>query len=176
MQHVASACIYAWDFFQLHWSRLHMRQPDLFPFILLAWTAGLLGLVRAGLFCFAVQPVLNLTLSAPRGLYVVRAVERASIRHGMLVRLDVPAAFASYVYGRGWLAAGTPLLKTVAGMPGDVFCVAAGRFAINNRDMGAVREVDSQGLALPAIRGCSTVPPGHFLAVSTFHPGSFDGR
>lgn len=120
--------------------------------------------------------MLNLTVSAPRGLYLVRANENGPVIRGELVTLAVPPAFTSLVYGRGWLKTGTPLLKTVGGLPGEVLCVSGGRFSLSNQDLGPVFARDSQGMPLPMLSGCSKVPPGQFVPVSTFHPKSFDGR
>jgi conjugative transfer signal peptidase TraF len=153
-----------------------MPRRDLLPLLVAGLVGAALTLLRLALEFSGVQPVLNLTVSAPRGVYLVREADASLLSRGQWVRLTVPERFTGYVYGRRWLAPGTPLLKTVAGLPGDVLCVGDGHFTVNGKVLGPVFATDSHGLLLPVIRGCSMVPAGQFVPVSTFHPKSFDGR
>lgn len=146
------------------------------PLVIIAVAAALLGAMHAVLGLAGIEPVLNLTLSARRGVYVVRPLHPEQLKRGDIVRFTVPVSFERYLYGRGWLRPGMPLLKAAAGMPGDRVCIEHGRIRLSGVDFGPVFAQDSQGLPLPARTGCSTIPAGFFLPMSTFYDRSFDGR
>ena len=138
--------------------------------------AALLCAAKLGFQLTGVRPVFNFTISAPRGVYLVRPNSPVSIVRGEYVEFSVPPAFVPTIYGRGWLQPGTPLLKTVGGIPGDELCFRGQRFLLNNVDAGSVKRHDSQGKTLPILTGCKTVEEDYFLPISTFHANSFDGR
>ena len=145
------------------------------PFILAGAGAAVLCLAWGALHVLERELVFNFTVSAPRGMYLVRPFEGGRLARGEYVRFDVPPAFRRYVYGRGWLTTGAPLLKPVGGIEGDTTCFTRGRMSINGVDAGVVATMDRQGLRLPVIGGCVTVGAGQFLPVSKL-PNSFDGR
>lgn len=118
---------------------------------------------------------LNLTDSEPVGLYRVHQVQR-EIQRGEMVIFSVPQEFRQYVYGRGWVPEGWPLLKHVGGVAGDIFCVSASWLTINGRQAGPIYRTDQEGRPLPHMEGCRTVPAGCFLPLATHISRSFDGR
>jgi conjugative transfer signal peptidase TraF len=87
---------------------------------------------------------------------------------------------------RNYLRAGAcpnglePLLKRVAGMPGDHIEVGQDGIAINGRLWPQSRVVarDSHGRLMPEAEnfGSQTIPPGLALVLSDRHPGGFDSR
>ena len=101
---------------------------------------------------------LNLSHSLPVGLYRLTAVP-AEVSRGTLVVLPVPAR-VHHVWP-SWI----PLLKPVAGVPGDVVCSQEGRLQVQTMDYGPV-DLDTHGRPLPHLdSGCQTVPAGMvFLA------------
>jgi conjugative transfer signal peptidase TraF len=119
--------------------------------------------------------VLNLSKSEPRGIYFVEPLN-GILKRGDLIFMQCPPGFEKYLYGRKWLPEGWPLLKTVRGIPGDQYCISENGISVNGKKIGPVYSVDSQGLPLPASRGCRTVPEKHFLPVSIGLLNSFDGR
>ena len=119
--------------------------------------------------------ILNLTGSEPRGIYFLKPFDGA-LHHGDLVFMKCPPAYEKFVYGRKWLPNGWPLLKTVRGIPGDSFCVSENAVSVEGKSFGPVFPHDRQGLPLPVIRGCRTIPPHHFLPIATGLENSFDGR
>ena len=146
------------------------------PLLVATSLAAMLAAGWGGLHLARVRLVLNLTISVPRGVYLVRQGHRSGLQHGDLVEFSVPDEFTGFVYGRRWLTSGTPLLKTVGGMPGDSICVGAGRFTLNGVDTGPVFTLDSEGKPMPALHGCVRVQAGDFLPINTSYARSFDGR
>src|SRR6266568_2136708 len=65
---------------------------------------------------------INLSESEPLGLYQVQMFN-GDLSHGDLVIMNVPSGFERYVYDRGWLPKGWPLLKNVAALPGETYCI-----------------------------------------------------
>jgi type IV secretory pathway protease TraF len=121
----------------------------------------------------------QLTPSEPRGLYWLRPVPD-TLTPGMLVTLRVPPNVAELVFGNGWLprpwhGAEVFLLKPIAALAGDTFCVEENGVRINGAWQGPVyRELG--GVVLPALRGCWTLQPGQVFLLSTHIVNSFDGR
>jgi conjugative transfer signal peptidase TraF len=109
----------------------------------------------------------NLTPSLPQGIYVLCP---GTPGKGDYAAFCLEGEFAELARERGYLQAGScpsglrPLLKKVAGLPGDPI----------PGDL-AVRPVDSLGRALPSVLPEGIVPPGMALLLAE-HPGSFDSR
>ncbi|GFO63621.1 S26 family signal peptidase [Geomonas paludis] len=118
---------------------------------------------------------INLTDSEAIGLYRLHALD-GEVQRGEMVIMAVPEEFRQYVYGRGWLPEGRPLLKHVGAVAGDSYCVENWRFSVNGKVIGPVYASDQEGRPLPRIEGCCRVPAGYFLPVATHIPRSFDGR
>ena len=111
---------------------------------------------------------LNLSPSVPRGVYGLVAVP-AHVPRGTLVIVPVPA-HVRHVWPR-WV----PLLKPVAGVPGDVVCYQDGRLQVHAIEYGPVY-LATQARALPHLdAGCQPVPAG-MVFLASHAPHSFDGR
>ena len=95
---------------------------------------------------------LNLSPSVPLGFYRLHQVP-ASLTYGQLVLVDVPETL------RPWWPRRMPLLKPVAGLPGDVLDVWQGHFYINAVDYGPVF-LEAAGMPLPQWVKVLEVPPG----------------
>ena len=118
---------------------------------------------------------LNLTPSLQRGVYKVVPFD-GNLMAGDYVIVSVPDNARELVYGRRWLPADWPLLKRVAGLPGDSYAINnAGQFCVNGFPLGAVSDLDSSGLPLPRLTP-GIVPEGHFLLFADKIPNSFDSR
>ena len=145
-----------------------------------AWTAVLCSAVTVlalrGLGVSLLPPLLiNLSASAPPGVYAVHAHPDRNYPTGTLIVLPVPDAFRKMVARRGWLKPGVPLIKTVGARSGDQVCWET-HLTVNDEDRGPILARDSAGRALPRPHGCARVPDGFFLPLSTRIPNSFDGR
>lgn len=117
---------------------------------------------------------LNVGSSEPIGFY---RLERFSgeLTRGEMVIMRVPPAFEQYVYGRGWLPDGWPLLKHIAGVSGDTYCIGAA-VSVNGKELGPVYRMDDEGFPLPFRPGCHQIPEDHFLPIAARIKSSFDGR
>lgn len=131
----------------------------LFAVILLA-----LGLVLVFSAGFRFNP----TPSLPKGVY---RLAPGAPEKGDLVSFCLESEFAELALERGYLESGScpsglrPLLKRLAGLPGDFVDPSA----------LSIRSVDSQGRPMPSVLAFSIIPPGMALVLAD-HPGSFDSR
>lgn len=103
---------------------------------------------------------INVEPSVLYGLYCISRLP-ATLERGMLVTLPTPEAI------RPWHPWWIPLLKPIAGLPGDQVCVLSVGMWIDGQPYGLVYE-RGHGKPLPRLRGCFTVPDGHvWLATKT---------
>lgn len=119
--------------------------------------------------------IVNTSPSMPTGIYWL-SHDAQSVERGEVVMFAPPQAVRAMVYGRGWLPDSMPLLKTIGGLAGDVYCIRHRRFVVDGRDVGATFLLDGQGLPLPQLAGCRRVGVDEFLPVSNHIERSFDGR
>ena len=118
--------------------------------------------------------VINLSASMPRGVY--RIVPFTTPERGMLIAFNVPEATLHELGQRTWLKKDAPLIKPIAGLPGDSVCISDTDVQINGKAVGPVFAADFQGRPLPRLRGCFTVQVGYVFPLSTYAERSFDGR
>ena len=138
------------------------------------WMTGLAaGLVLFGLvFDPADRLIWNRTASAPTGLYWL---SDAPFTHGRWVVVSSQSAVAEWAETRGYVGKDWPLLKQIAGMPGDEICRTGHEIRINNQLAAIAKPVDSSGRMLPVWEGCSVLQSDEVF-VLTAHPASLDGR
>ena len=128
---------------------------------------ALCGVVLALLVLWCAGLRVNLTPSLPKGVYLLCP---GTPGKGDLVSFCLEGDFADLARERGYLQAGScptglrPLLKKVAGLPGDAI----------PGDLH-IWPVDSLGRAVPSALQEGVIPYGMAL-VLVEHPGSFDGR
>ncbi len=113
--------------------------------------------------------------SMPRGLYWIHLGVLPSER-GEVVVFRPTLAFAHLIYERGWLPHDMPLIKSVGGVAGDIYCTIDGHFVVDGEDAGPIFDRDAQGAVVPQMAGCHRVARGTFLPVSSYIARSFDGR
>ena len=124
------------------------------------------------------QPVPNLiwnaSSSVPIGLYSVRPT---NIHHvGDLVMVKPPEALAAFLDTRGYLARGVPLLKQIAGLPGQVVCRIGHTVTIDGVTMGQALDRDRIGRILPVWDGCRCVADQEVFLMNWQSVNSLDGR
>ena len=117
--------------------------------------------------------VWNASNSAPIGLYHVSPIHVLQ-RGDMVVARLMPTA-ARIAASRGYLPIGVPVVKRVAGMPGDRICADRVLVSINGRPVAARLAADSRGRSLPVWHGCITLDARHYLLLNG-SLRSFDGR
>ncbi|MCL2029792.1 MAG: conjugative transfer signal peptidase TraF [Deltaproteobacteria bacterium] len=126
----------------------------------------------------------NMTASHPKGLY--RLVSAAPERGDYVAFCLAPEhPLADLAVRRGYLGRGgcrsgsRPLLKRLAGLPGDHLALTASGLVLNGLPLsGTARpEADSFGRDLPpSLLTSGLIPAGLALVLSQGHPGSFDSR
>lgn len=124
---------------------------------------------------------MNVTPSLPNGIYRITA---RPIAPECLASFCLKSEFTTQARERGYLAAGScpsglrPLLKEVAGLPGDVIGFQDGLITLNGQILAhTTRAVsDSQGRPLPTSRlRAGVIPQGQALMLAQ-RSDSFDSR
>jgi conjugative transfer signal peptidase TraF len=115
----------------------------------------------------------NASASIPIGLYW--AASPTNLGFGDIVIFDPPAGIARFADQRGYLPAGTPMLKRVAGLVGDRVCRHGTEVRIGTHVVAA-RPHDRQGRLLPTWEGCRMLRPGEVFLLNANVPDSLDGR
>lgn len=148
---------------------------------LAAWAmAGIVGAAAAVATAAGLR--LNMTASAPSGLWRVTPIGPAQIGQGELVSICPPAlGIVVAMRERGYLQPGdcpgtrsTPLLKPVVAVAGDTVTVTSGAgLAVNGRAL----QNSAPEAGMPAWPpGTYPVQPGEIWVVSSYSAGSFDSR
>jgi conjugal transfer pilin signal peptidase TrbI len=129
----------------------------------------LIGLLIAGGVVGTRYLKVNLSPSVPTGLYRLGSVPQ-TLDRGMLVVLPVPE-HVRRIHGS------IPLLKPVAGLPGDLVCVQGNQLWVYDTYYGPVyREWHGEALPQPLpLDGCRVVPPATVFLASPVD-GSLDSR
>lgn len=130
----------------------------------------------AALFGLVVDPaakvIWNRSASAPQGLYWLRDTPLTKGRWAVLSASSGPAQWAA---ARGYVGDDWPLLKQVAGLPGDTICREGKAVSINGQPAAEALSYDGMGRDLPSWDGCVTLEKGEVFLLSP-HPSSLDGR
>lgn len=116
----------------------------------------------------------NTTSSVPIGAYWLRPP--GALRIGDIVAVDPPPLMARWLATRGLLPAGVPLLKPVAGLPGQIVCRTRDLVTIDGKPIGQAREHDRLGRPLPRWSGCHRLAQDEVFLMNALSPASFDGR
>ncbi|MBY0508515.1 MAG: conjugative transfer signal peptidase TraF [Rhodospirillaceae bacterium] len=114
----------------------------------------------------------NVTASAPVGLYWLT---KAEVTRGSLVVAIPPDSVRDLTVQRGYLPAGVPLVKHVAGLSGDQICAVNGTILVNGSLAAHRLTNDSRGRPMPLWTGCHVLADEVFLLMADV-PTSFDGR
>ena len=136
------------------------------------WLFVGLCLLLTGLLTHASGLRINPTPSLPKGIYRLAPEHKpADLAKGDLVSFCLRGEFADMSKERGYLLAGScesglrPLLKRLAGLPGDYI----------EAEALAIRSVDSQGRHMPSVLQSGVSPSGMAFVLAD-HAGSFDSR
>ncbi|MFK0209524.1 S26 family signal peptidase, partial [Agrobacterium sp. NPDC090283] len=78
--------------------------------------------------------------------------------------------------GRGYIGNGVPLLKRVAGLPGQRVCRIGRAITVDRVAMGAALDRDRIGRDLPVWQGCRVIAPGELFLMNSGVRDSLDGR
>jgi conjugative transfer signal peptidase TraF len=137
---------------------------------LLAFWAVLLNIV----FPPAPRLVWNASASAPIGLYRVSPGTRLAT--GDMVIAWLPKRFRHVAATRRYLPENVPLVKRIAGVPGDRICAVDRAVLVNGHRVAARLATDRQGRTMPWWTGCRALHDGEYFLLMAAVPASFDGR
>lgn len=153
-----------------------MRRRGALPFAVLAVLLIAGALQDAGLRW-------NASPSAPRGLW--RLDRERSWKRGDFVFACLPAGeLVELALARNYVPSGTcpsgaaPVLKRVAGLPGDAVRIEVDGVTINDVMVPATApsQLDARGRQLPDATGYQRLLRDEVLLLSDRHGGGFDGR
>jgi conjugative transfer signal peptidase TraF len=116
----------------------------------------------------------NASESVPIGLYGVQRPDRLIVTS--LVVAMPPEPLASFLAESDYLPRGVPLIKRILALPGQSVCRHELLIVVDGIDMGAARERDRRGRALPVWRGCRIIAVGEVFLMNWDEPASLDSR
>ena len=139
----------------------------------LLMTGAGIGLALFGLIFSPMDRLIwNRTGSAPQGLYWL---SDEPFTPGRWVVVSARSAEAQWAEDHGFVGRNWPLLKQIAGLPGDEICRSGAEVSINGKPVAMARERDSMGRALPVWQGCVLLDEEQVFLLAP-HPDSLDGR
>jgi conjugative transfer signal peptidase TraF len=139
----------------------------------LLMTGAGIGLALFGLVFSPMDRLIwNRTGSAPQGLYWL---SDEPFTPGRWVVVSARSDEAQWAEDHGFVGRNWPLLKQIAGLPGDEICRSGVEVSINGKPVAMARERDSMGRALPVWQGCVLLDEGQVFLLAP-HPNSLDGR
>jgi len=118
--------------------------------------------------------VWNATASAPIGFYAIEPTDRLMVPE--LVAVMPPEPLAAFMVARGYVGDGVPLLKRVAGLPGQRVCRLRSAITVDGAEMGDALDRDRIGRTLPVWQGCRVIAPGELFLMNSGVRDSLDGR
>jgi len=116
----------------------------------------------------------NATVSAPIGFYAIEPAERLTVPE--LVAVMPPEPLAAFMVQRGYIGNGVPLLKRIAGLPGQRVCRIGRAITVDRVAMGDALDRDRIGRDLPVWQGCRVIAPGELFLMNSGVRDSLDGR
>jgi conjugative transfer signal peptidase TraF len=122
------------------------------------------------------SPILiwNASASVPIGLYTVTPADVLYVNELVVVR--PPAALATFIAGRGYLAMGVPLLKHILALPGQVVCRINRTITVDGNAIGDALDRDHWGRPLPVWQGCYVIANGEVFLMNRWPEYSLDSR
>jgi conjugative transfer signal peptidase TraF len=142
------------------------------PFILLMTVCGGWLALFGVLFEPEARLIWNRTRSAPLGLYWLKY---EPLDPGRWVVLSASSPPATWAEAHGFTGRDWPLLKQVAGVPGDEICREELAITLNGKLVAIAQPADHLGRELPSWDGCVTLKHGELFLLNP-HPSSIDGR
>lgn len=133
-----------------------------------------LGIAAASAVDLPTKLIWNATASAPIGFYTLEPAARIEAHE--LVAVMPPEPLAAFVVGRGYVGRGVPMLKRVAGLPGQRVCRTGRTITVGGIVMGEALERDRIGRELPVWQGCRVVADGDLFLMNGDVGDSLDGR
>jgi conjugative transfer signal peptidase TraF len=116
----------------------------------------------------------NASESVPIGLYRVQPDGMLFVT--TLVVAIPPEPLATLLADGGYLPHGVPLLKRILALAGQSVCRNKLLISVDGIEIGAARERDRRGRALPVWQGCRVIADGEVFLMNWDEPASLDSR
>jgi len=116
----------------------------------------------------------NASASMPIGFYTIAPADRLEVTD--LVVVNAPEPLSSFLAERHYLPRGVPLLKRVAGRPGQEVCRHGTHVTVDGIEMGDALVRDRLGRQLPIWQGCRRIADGEVFLMNWWVEDSLDGR
>lgn len=116
----------------------------------------------------------NASASVPLGFYSLEPARHLEITD--LVAIRAPEPLASFMAERRYLPRGVPLMKRVAGLPGQRVCRQGAHVTVDGIDMGEALARDHAGRVLPSWQGCRRLGDDEIFLMNWAASDSMDGR
>ncbi|MEO1200490.1 MAG: S26 family signal peptidase [Pseudomonadota bacterium] len=116
----------------------------------------------------------NASPSAPIGLYRLQSIDHLEPRD--LVAVAAPDPIATFIAERGYLPPDIPLLKHVAGLPGQIVCRHRRSITVDGISLGEAQHNDNLGRPMPVWRDCRRVTSDEVFLMNPDAENSLDGR
>ena len=139
---------------------------------LMAGTAGLSLLAITTVFQPTERLIWNRSASAPEGFYW--RYDRPPTRDDCAV-VSPKSEAARWAREHGYTGENWPLIKRVAGLPGDEICRHGDTIFINGEARAEARHQSSNGIELHVWAGCRRLNASQIFLLND-HPASLDGR
>jgi conjugative transfer signal peptidase TraF len=133
-----------------------------------------MGMAFAAFVDFPKKLIWNASASTPIGLYSIAPADRFAITD--LVAIRAPEPLAAFMVERGYIGRGVPLMKRVAGVPGQQVCRRDHAITVDGVPMGDALDRDHLGRSLPVWQGCRRIAQGELFLMNWSVRDSLDGR
>lgn len=116
----------------------------------------------------------NASSSVSMGLYRLQSVDHLGPRD--LVAVAAPDQIAAFIAERGYLPPDIPLLKHVAGLPGQIVCRLGRSISVDGVSLGQAQHTDSRARPMPVWQGCHRITSDEVFLMNPEAENSLDGR
>jgi conjugative transfer signal peptidase TraF len=135
---------------------------------------AVIGIAVTTVVAMPLRLVWNATASAPIGFYTIAPVDQLTTPE--LVAVMPPEPLAAFMVARGYIGDGVPLLKRIAGLPGQRVCRLRSAVTVDGVALGDALDRDRIGRDLPVWRGCRIIALGEIFLMNSGVRDSLDGR
>ncbi|WP_028745383.1 S26 family signal peptidase [Rhizobium mesoamericanum] len=144
-----------------------------FGYVMVTYVVAM-GMAIAAFVDFPTKLIWNASASTPIGLYGIAPANRFEVTD--LVAVRAPEPLAAFMVERGYIGRGVPLMKRVAGVPGQQVCRHDHAITVDGTPMGDALDRDHLGRSLPTWQGCRRIAEGELFLMNWSVSDSLDGR
>jgi conjugative transfer signal peptidase TraF len=144
-----------------------------FGYVMVTYSV-VMGFVIGCFFPVTPKLIWNASASVPNGLYDLTPPRDLHV--GDLVAVTPPKSLADFMVERGYIGRDVPLMKHVAGLPGQQACRIGNTITVDGVPFGDALDRDRMGRDLPVWQGCRRIADGDIFLMNSTVRDSLDGR